>query len=90
MPLPKSKATKPDRWGALFVAELARKETVFPADSLSIKQICELRNKAGLACGERATSIWLKKEKELGNVKMIRGRSLVNGAINNAVRYVIA
>jgi hypothetical protein len=90
MPLPKSKATKGDRWAALFQAEIAQKETPFPNGSVSVSQIMEMRKRAGVPSSEKVTLVWLQGEKKAGRVKMITGRAIVNGRVNNAVRYVLA
>jgi len=91
MPRQKSKATDADaKWAALFTAEIARRETKFPANALTLEQIRAMRKNAGLACGEGATLGWLRSEKKAGRIKLVSGVAISNGRLNNTVRYILA
>ena len=90
MPLPKSKATKPDSWAAMFAAELKGRETVFPADSKSKEEIMTMRKGMGICSSPCQVHRFLKKEMEAGRLKMLTGRTLnKDGKLQHAARYVI-
>ena len=90
MPLPKSKATKPNSWAALFAAELKGRETVFPADAKSKEEIMAMRKEMGICCSPCQVHRFLKKEIEAGRLKMLTGQVLnKNGKLQYAARYII-
>jgi len=90
MPLPKSKATKPNSWAALFAAELKGRETLFPADAKSKEEIMTMRKGMGICSSPCQTHRFLKKEMEAGRLKMLTGRVLdKDGKLQHAARYVI-
>jgi len=89
MPLPKLKVTKPDSWAALFSAEIRRKETAFPPDSLTIEQIMDLRKSAGVSCSRTQTQQFLSNEMKAGKVKILKGSALNGNKLQATARYVI-
>jgi len=90
MPLPKSKATKHDSWAALFAAEIRRKETAFPPDSLTIEQIMELRKSADVSCSRTQTQQFLANEMKAGRIKILKGVALNGNKLQATARYIIA
>ena len=90
MPQPKLKATEPRSWAGLLAEEINKRQTQFPKDALSYQQIVAMRKKAGVACGEKATYVWLREERKAGRVKMITGTQIRSGKIVNTSRYVLA
>ena len=90
MPLPKSKATKPNSWAAMFAAELKGRETVFPADAKSKEEIMTMRKEMGICCSPSQVHKFLKKEMEAGRLKMLTGRVLdKDKKLQHAARYII-
>jgi len=90
MPLPKSKATKTDNWVTLFAAEIRRKETAFPPDSLTIEQIMDLRKSAGVSCSRTQTQQFLANEMKAGRIKILKGVALNGNKLQATARYIIA
>jgi hypothetical protein len=89
MPRPKLKVTEPRSWAGLLAEEIQKRQTQFPKDALTYQQIVAMRKKAGVACGEKATYVWLRTERKAGRVKMITGTQNRNGKIVNTSRYVL-
>jgi hypothetical protein len=89
MPQPKLKATEPRSWAGLLAEEINKRQTQFPKDALTYQQIVAMRKKAGVACGEKATYVWLRTERKAGRVRMITGTESRDGKIVNTSRYVL-